>query len=370
MAINIRCKQCKADMKLSAKKCKCGAVVPQKGKTYRVIVRANGQRIVKTVTNLELAHDLECKLKVDIARGVHKLTRKRVPLLSEIWEKYETWAREQKSKSAQTDFYYYRKHLKSALSSKRLDQISPFDVEKLMISMKKSSTSRGTAYSPATIKHQVVLLSRLYSLATKWGMYEGSNPCKKIKKPTLNNKVTEFLTDDELYRLLTVLENWQNRMSASIIFFLLYTGFRRGELFKLTWDDIDFDRKAIKLRDPKGKQDETLPLSDKAIHVLLSIPKEFDTPFVFYGLNGKQRTDFRGPWGRIKKAAELPPAFRLHGLRHHFASSLVSAGVDLYTVSKLLTHKDTATTQRYAHLADQALRDAVNLSDELQKPNK
>jgi site-specific recombinase XerD len=62
----------------------------------------------------------------------------------------------------------------------------------------------------------------------------------------------------------------------------------------------------------------------------------------------------------------LPTKFRLHGLRHHYASSLVSAGVDLYTVSKLLTHKDTKTTQRYAHLADQALRDAVNLSDRLQ----
>ena len=64
----------------------------------------------------------------------------------------------------------------------------------------------------------------------------------------------------------------------------------------------------------------------------------------------------------------LPPGFRLHGLRHHYASSLVSAGVDLYTVSKLLSHKDTATTQRYAHLADQTLRDAVDLSDRLQEP--
>ena len=98
------------------------------------------------------------------------------------------------------------------------------------------------------------------------------------------------------------------------------------------------------------------------------MPTEYDTEFIFYGKNGNQRTDFRGPWYRIKKAAELPKAFRLHGLRHHFASSLVSAGVDLYTVSKLLTHKDTATTQRYAHLADQTLRDAVNLSDELQNP--
>lgn len=357
-------------MKLSAKKCKCGAGIPQKGKTYRVIVRANGHRIVKTVTNLELAREIESKLKVDIARDEHSLTKKKTPLLSDVWKRYEPWAREQKPKSAQTDFYYYRKHIEPNLSSKSLDQISPFDVEKLMITMKKNISSRGNIYSAATIKHQVVLLSRLYSLATQWGMYDGANPCKKVKKPQLNNKITEYLTNDELYRLINVLDGWHNKMSASIIFFLLSTGLRRGELFKLTWEDIDFDRKAIKLRDPKGKQDQTLPLSDKALQILHDVPKEFDTPFVFYGINGKQRKEFKGPWDRIKKAAELLPTFRLHGLRHHFASSLVSAGVDLYTVSKLLTHKDTATTQRYAHLADQALRDAVNLSDDLLKPNK
>jgi len=353
-------------MKLSAKKCRCGAAVPKKGKTYRVIVRANGQRICKTVTNLELAREIEGKLKIDIVRKEHKLIKKKAPLLSEVWKKYEPWAVEQKPKSAQTDFYYYRKHLKPLFTTKRLDQISPFDIEKLMIKMRKSQSSRGKPYSAATIKHQVVLLSRLFSLATQWGLYDGPNPCKKVKTPKLNNQITEYLSTDELSRLLDTLSNWNNKMSASIVSFLLYTGIRRGELFNLTWKDIDLDRKIMTLRDPKGAKDQSLPLSKKAQEVLQEVPKEHNSPYIFYGKNGKQRTDFKGPWVRIRKAAELPAKFRLHGLRHHFASSLVSAGVDLYTVSKLLTHKDTATTQRYAHLADQALRDAVDLSDKLQ----
>lgn len=236
-----------------------------------------------------------------------------------------------------------------------------------MVKMKKSKSHRGTPYSAATIKHQVVLLSRLFSLSSQWGLYDGPNPCEKIKKPKLNNQVTEYLTSEELSRLLEVLESWNNKMSASIVLFLLYTGLRRGELFKLTWNNIDFDRRTVTLNDPKGVKDQILPLSNKAKQVLDNIPKEHKTPFIFYGKNGKQRTDFKGPWDRIKKAAGLQSSFRLHGLRHHFASSLVSAGVDLYTVSKLLTHKDTVTTQRYAHLADQTLRDAVNLSDKLQK---
>jgi len=366
MAINIRCKKCKADMKLATKKCKCGATVPRKGKSYRVIVRANGQRICRTVTNLELAREIESKLKIDIVRNEHELIKKKAPLLSSVWKKYEPWAQEQKPKSARTDFYYYHKHIEPDFSSKRLDQISPFDIEKLMIKMKKSKSSRGTPYAPATIKHQIVLFSRLYSLASRWGMYNGPNPCKNVKKPKLNNQVTEHLSGEELHRLLEILKNWDNRMTASFISFLLFTGLRRGELFKLTWKDIDFDRHTIALRDPKGIKDQILPLSSKAEQILKNIPEEYDTPFIFYGKKGKQRTDFKGPWSRIKKASGLPATFRLHGLRHHFASSLVSAGVNLYTVSKLLTHKDIATTQRYAHLADQTLRDAVNLSDKLQ----
>ncbi len=376
MAINIRCKKCKTDMKLSVKKCKCGASIPSKGRVYRVIVRMNGRRIVRTATNLELAREIEGKLKVDIARNEHDLERKApAPALNAIWNRFLLWAKEHK-KSWRTDFLYYRKHLEPRFGEKPLDQITPFDIEKLIISMKKGKNARGTAYAPATIKHQLVLLSRLFTLAAQWNMYTGLNPCQKVKKPKLNNQITEYLTEDELTRLFDTLVTWPNRMSVSFIKFALYTGLRRGELFKLMWRDVDFERQSITIRDtdsqsgPKGKRDLVLPLSNKALEVLQTIPKEHDTLFVFYGRNGEQRTDFKGPWARIKKAADVPEQFRLHGLRHHFASSLVSAGTDLYTVSKLLTHKDITTTQRYAHLADKALRDAVNLSDQLQEPKK
>jgi site-specific recombinase XerD len=66
----------------------------------------------------------------------------------------------------------------------------------------------------------------------------------------------------------------------------------------------------------------------------------------------------------------LPEGFRFHGLRHHFASTLVSNGVDLMVVSRLLTHKDAKTTQRYAHLAPGAIRDAALKSGELLTPQE
>jgi integrase len=322
------------------------------------------------VDNLELAKDIEAKLKMEIIRGQFDIKKPKATItLQEVWEKYLPWAKVNK-KSWRNDQYYYGHHLQPVFGEKALDDISPFDIEKFMLFMKKGKSKRGRPYAPATIKHQVVLLNRLYSLAEHWELYSGNNPCKKVKKPKLNNQVTEFLTNKELLRLIDVLNGWHNKMSSSFVLFCLYTGLRRGELFKLQWKYVDLERWTMTLKDPKGVVDQVLPLSDKAVAVLHNIPREYETPWVFYGKNGRQRTDFKGPWLRIKKAAGLPDDFRLHGLRHHFASSLVSAGVDLYTVQKLLCHKDSTMTMRYAHLADKTLRDAVKLSDKLLHPVK
>ncbi len=124
----------------------------------------------------------------------------------------------------------------------------------------------------------------------------------------------------------------------------------------------------ITLKSPKGGKTQTIPISDEAKEVLkgLCVTSEF----VFPGKNGEQRTDFKGPWQRIRKAAGLPANFRFHGLRHNFASTLVSNGVDLCVVQGLLTHKDSRTTQRYAHLSPGALKQAALKSGSLLKPKQ
>ena len=106
-----------------------------------------------------------------------------------------------------------------------------------------------------------------------------------------------------------------------------------------------------------------LPVSEEALDVLKSLPLQGE--FVFPGKGERMRTDFKGPWERIRKAAGLPENFRFHGLRHNFASHLVSNGVDLAVVGELLTHKDAKTTKRYAHLLPAAVQDAARKSGEL-----
>lgn len=92
-----------------------------------------------------------------------------------------------------------------------------------------------------------------------------------------------------------------------------------------------------------------------------------DSPYVFSGWDGGQRTNINQAVNRIKKKAGLPKNFRpLHGLRHVYASILASSGqVDLYTLQRLLTHKDPRMTQRYTHLRDEALKRASAVAGDL-----
>ena len=168
--------------------------------------------------------------------------------------------------------------------------------------LKKGVNKWGKPFAAATIKHQLVIIRRLYNLARKWDLYDGKNPIDSVSMPKLDNQQTEFLTDEELTRLLDTLENWPFKDTVAFIKFALFTGMRRGELFKLQWDDVDFERGIITLRDPKSGKTENIPVSMKALDVLKAL--EVTSPFVFPGKDGNQRVDFNGPWQRIRKAAD------------------------------------------------------------------
>lgn len=134
-------------------------------------------------------------------------------------------------------------------------------------------------------------------------------------------------------------------------------------MFKLKWEDIKIEQGFIHIRDPKGGPDERVPLNDAARGLINAHPKT-ESPYVFPGRGGKQRVSAQAGVNRIKKRAGLPIDFRpLHGLRHVYASMLASSGeVDLYTLQKLLTHKDPRMTQRYAHLRDETLKRASEVA--------
>lgn len=150
--------------------------------------------------------------------------------------------------------------------------------------------------------------------------------------------------------------------------FAMYTGLRRGAMLRLMWSNIDFQHGMISLRAPKGIKNQVVPLSEQTFDVFRSF--ERTSQFVFPGKRGEQRVEFKYPWHRIRKAAGLPEKFRFHGLRHNFASYLVSSGVDLAVVGELLTHKQMSTTKRYAHFWPDVVTQAALRSGEILTPKK
>jgi integrase len=356
---------------LNLKTCpKCGTLFTRDNRKYRVSVSIKGQRVNRILDNLTLARETEASIKGDMIRGEYDIAShktNKTPTMNQVWEKYLLWAKEHK-KSWRDDEYYYRKHIEPRFGTRQLDNVKGFDIEKMKLDLKKDMNARGKPYAAQTIKHQICILRRLYNLAKKWGLYDGGNPVDTVQMPKVNNRRTECLSDEELGRLIETLDAWPCVDSAAFVKFALYTGLRRGELFRLEWDHIDFERGWITLKNPKGGIDQTLPISDQALDVIRVLSVE--SKYVFPGKAGGMRTDFKGPWDRIRKAADLPEDFRLHGLRHNFASHLVSNGVDLAVVKELLTHKDMSTTQRYAHLRPDAVKDAARRAGELLSPKR
>jgi len=251
----------------------------------------------------------------------------------------------------------YDKHIRPTFGDKEPKELIPLDLDRARIKLLKK-------LKPQTVKHVLALIRRLINFGINKQLCE--EPGFAMTMPKVDNRKTEDLSPDQLQNLFSALEKSKNIQVANLMRMALYTGMRRGELFGLKWNDIDFDRGFILIRHPKGGTSQKIPLNEMVKKLLQNHPRMKST-YVFPGKNGKRRTDITHSVNKIKKAAGLPADFRaLHGLRHVYASSLASSGkVDMYTLQKLLTHKDPATTQRYAHLRDEALRQASDLAEEL-----
>jgi integrase len=138
-------------------------------------------------------------------------------------------------------------------------------------------------------------------------------------------------------------------------------GLRRGELFKLTWDNVSFHTKTLTMEGSTAKSGKTrhMPLNTEALEVLRNWKVQgTGTGLVFPGKDGAPMDNVQTSWEGLLKDAGIT-GFRWHDLRHTFASKLVMAGVDLNTVRELLGHGDIKMTLRYAHLAPEHKAEAV-----------
>ncbi len=257
-----------------------------------------------------------------------------------------------------TDKSLWNAHLEKPFGDKEPGQLVKLDTDRLRINLLKKK-------SPQLVKHALALLRRIINYGVNHGMIA---PLPfKITLPHVDNQKTEDLTPEQFQRLLEVLDSTDLTAVARMMKLVIYTGMRRGEVFKLRWADVDFHREFIHIVEPKGGKSQKIPLNASARQLLESIPETEGSDYIFPSRAGGPRRDIAKDARKIKEAAGLPADFRpFHGLRHHFASMLASSGqVDMYTLQKLLTHKSPQMTQRYAHLRDDALQRAAAQVDDI-----
>lgn len=267
------------------------------------------------------------------------------------------------NRTLKDDRVRYTLHISPHIGGKSIDSLNNTDIENIR------STMAQAGKAPQTIKHVLTLAKRLINFALRQGYIDNIPPKLHIAMPEVDNQVTENLTAAQVRKMFQALDEEPDQINASVVRLALFTGMRKGALFNLKWDDLDFERGFITLRGEvakKGKT-ETIPMNEQARAVLQAIPR-LDSPFVFPGRNkNKPITNISPMLHRIRDKVGLPKNFRpLHGLRHVFASWLASSGdVSMYELQKLLTHASPQMTQRYAHLHDDALKKASGVASNL-----
>ncbi len=231
--------------------------------------RANALRSRRSEGDQLSNHERREEERVEKLKEANKWT------INRLWEEYKKL---NPIKGITTDQNRYKNYLEEPFGNKEPYELIPLDIDRLRMKLLKTKKS-------ATVKNILELLRRIINFAVK------SNLCDQlrfiIKMPTVNNIKTEDLNPSQLEKLLEVLENDSNKFAANLMKLALFTGMRRGELFSLKWDDIDFKRGFINIRDPKGGQDQTIPLNPESEKILKGHERK-ESSYVFPGQKGEK----------------------------------------------------------------------------------
>jgi integrase len=308
----------------------------RRGRIWWVTYYASGTRVQETTraTNKREAEKFLALRVSEVERNVY--VKPVHATLGELWERYLANAKLRK-RSWKRDVQMYG-HLERFFGSVKLASIGPLGVEKYQ-------QSRIREVAPATVNRETGLLKHMFSMAERWQMHSGSNPVKLVK----------FLPEDNL-QFQTVSEEDEQKLLAAappylreLILFLLNSGLRCGDLFKLTWQEVDLEQRRIKFIMEKTRRGLEVPLNDTAYEILVARRAVRHGEYVFYNVaTGDRFKDVKlGLKSTLKRAGLSGITF--HTFRHTFASRLTRSGVDLVTVKEIMGHSTINTTMRYAH---------------------
>lgn len=299
----------------------------------------------------------------------------------------EEWFKEYAKLNLRSTTYERLKQLRHriypVIGHLRIDKITPRQLQAFVNSLAKEGANEktGKPLAPKTIRHNLSLISDVFTYAVKMGLVS-DNPCSKVTIPKGEVKEKQIYSQEEMEVLLTKLMG--EPLKYRVFFYLIaYSGFRRSEMLGLEWKDIDFENNIISVRRTSNytaergtytdttktkRSQRTLKISPFIIDMLKQLKEEQDnealrlgtkwveTDRLFTKWNGEEMNN-QTPYGWLKEFCEKNnlPFYGIHSFRHFAASALISAGLDVTTVSGALGHCNSGTTLNvYSHMFQNA----------------
>lgn len=312
-------------------------------------------------TDIDLAEARKSarQLRNDIALGANPQAdaraAKAVPTVSEFFElQYLPFAKPRK-RSYRRDEEMYRLRIKDTFGHSKLSEVTRKQVQLF------HNRLLAEGLKPASADHYLKLMRRAWNLAVEWEILETS-PLTRLQLFNPDNRMENYLSPEQLDKLVTVLRTAPPRTVCNVALFLLATGARLNEALRARWDQIDKETRVWKIpaSNSKSKRIRSVPLNDAAVELLGQLGTEGKYDNLFINTKTKKPlVNVHKVWGRLRAQAGME-WLRIHDLRHSYASFLVNSGRTLYEVQQILGHSASKVTERYAHLSTKTLQEAAN----------
>lgn len=220
--------------------------------------------------------------------------------------------------------------------------------------------------TPKTKAHYLSVFNSFYNYMI-FNEKLSANPCSGIRSPKLEKKLPNYLTGEEIDKLLDIKLikpiDYRNKAMLEVLF---ATGTRISELINLKLNQIDFDECIIRVLG-KGKKDRIIPIGNTALEYLALYINEYRpfilktrvSEYVFVNKNGAKmsRQGFFKILKKLVASSGIEKEVSPHTLRHSFATYLLNNGADLRVIQELLGHENLVTTEIYSHLSNKKIEE-------------
>ena len=221
-------------------------------------------------------------------------------------------------------------------------------------------------FKTSTISRNIATLKAYFNYLFKQGVIT-QDPAEMLKAPKIEKKIPGILSIDEINLLLSQPSGSSNKeiRDKAMLELLYATGIRVSELISLTLDDINVNAGYIRCRE--NSKERIIPYGSVARTAIKNYLKDArpgmiatdNEKILFTNCNG-QSMSRQGFWKVLKqyaKRAGIEGEITPHTLRHSFAAHLVENGADLHSVQEMLGHSDVSTTQIYAKMTNNKIKE-------------